>query len=299
MSETHKSNWDDLRFVLAVAEHGSVNAASRALGVNHATVLRRVAAFEEAHGSPIFERSAQGYAVFPDKMGLIGAVRDAASAMHRVSQMSRVPEGRGLSRVQVTSTDSLCTFLLPRLAPELGRTGVAMEISSSNAHLDLGRLRAEVAVRPSPKLPGDLLGTKAAELAISAFAPASGGDGRWLGLSGPLGRVSASEWMSDKALDIDVAGAADSFLALHQLVGAGAGCAFLPTFLGRNDPRLVPLDDEAPTYLVPIWVATHKDLADLPRLDKVRRTLADAIGREADWLAGQADYPGWRPGVSG
>src|SRR5690606_27063288 len=34
----HRENWDDLRYVLAVAEAGSVSGAARALGVNHATV---------------------------------------------------------------------------------------------------------------------------------------------------------------------------------------------------------------------------------------------------------------------
>ena len=37
-------NWDDIRYVIAVADHGSVAAAARALSVNHATVLRRIAA---------------------------------------------------------------------------------------------------------------------------------------------------------------------------------------------------------------------------------------------------------------
>ena len=48
----HSSNWDNLRYVLTVAEHGSLSAAARALGVNHATVLRRVSAFEERGFAP-------------------------------------------------------------------------------------------------------------------------------------------------------------------------------------------------------------------------------------------------------
>ena len=48
------NNWDDIRFVLAVAETGSLNAAAQLLGVTHATVLRRVAAFEARHGKTIF-----------------------------------------------------------------------------------------------------------------------------------------------------------------------------------------------------------------------------------------------------
>ena len=47
-----RENWDDLRFVLAVAEEGTVSAAARRLRVNHATVLRRVAAYEAATGNP-------------------------------------------------------------------------------------------------------------------------------------------------------------------------------------------------------------------------------------------------------
>ena len=59
----HNANWDDLRYVLAVAETGSLSAAARQMGVNHATVLRHVHAFEAAHGGPVFDRTPQGYAV--------------------------------------------------------------------------------------------------------------------------------------------------------------------------------------------------------------------------------------------
>ena len=40
----NNQNWDDIRYALAVSRHGSLNAAATALGVTHATVLRRVAA---------------------------------------------------------------------------------------------------------------------------------------------------------------------------------------------------------------------------------------------------------------
>ena len=41
-------NWDDARMFLAVARTGQLLAASRRLGVNHATLSRRVSALEEA-----------------------------------------------------------------------------------------------------------------------------------------------------------------------------------------------------------------------------------------------------------
>ena len=43
-------DWDDLRYVLAVARHGSAGGAARALDVAHATVLRRIQAIEQDFG---------------------------------------------------------------------------------------------------------------------------------------------------------------------------------------------------------------------------------------------------------
>src|SRR5690242_9671492 len=39
-------DWDDIRYFLAVARHGSTLAAGRALGVNQSTVTRRLAEME-------------------------------------------------------------------------------------------------------------------------------------------------------------------------------------------------------------------------------------------------------------
>ena len=54
-------NWDNLRYVLAVANAGSLASAARLLGVNHTTVLRRVSAFEKRLGQRLFERLPTGY----------------------------------------------------------------------------------------------------------------------------------------------------------------------------------------------------------------------------------------------
>ena len=145
----HKSDWDDLRFVLAVAEEGSLNAAARRLGVNHATVLRRVAAFEELHGAPVFDRSARGYTIRPEKLRLIGAVQEAAAAMQRIEAMGNAAEEGGFTPVRITSTDSLCAHVLPGIVPELAEKGFAVDLSANNDRVDLGRLRAEITVRPA------------------------------------------------------------------------------------------------------------------------------------------------------
>src|SRR3546814_21162377 len=54
-------DWDDVRYFLAVARGGSVRAAAGRLGVNHSTVLRRIAQLEDRLGAHMFERLPSGY----------------------------------------------------------------------------------------------------------------------------------------------------------------------------------------------------------------------------------------------
>lgn len=54
-------SWDDYRYLLAVHESGGVAGAARALGVDKATVRRRVEALEEELGHPLVERKVSGW----------------------------------------------------------------------------------------------------------------------------------------------------------------------------------------------------------------------------------------------
>ena len=58
-------DWDDLRFVLAVARAGSALRAAHALGVNQTTVMRRIAHVEATVGAELFDRQQSGYRLTP------------------------------------------------------------------------------------------------------------------------------------------------------------------------------------------------------------------------------------------
>jgi DNA-binding transcriptional LysR family regulator len=53
--------WSDLRHFLAIARSGSTLAAARSLRVSQPTVVRRIAALEEALGLSLFDRRPSGY----------------------------------------------------------------------------------------------------------------------------------------------------------------------------------------------------------------------------------------------
>lgn len=283
----HSTNWDDLRFVLAVAESGSVSAAARVLGVNHATVLRRIAAFETHHNAVIFERTQQGYAVPPDKLRIIEAAREAAMAMDTVARMIRGNAVPLSGILRITSTDTFCLAVLPPILAQIQAraNGLRVELLCNNAHLDLARLNADISVRPAPKLPDDLRGEAAAVLGFASYLAIAPGNTTWLGLRGTLTRSPAAQWM-DHNLDPDqITGGADSFVILREMAAGLMGRAILPCCLGDADPRLMRTPD-APPMSVPIWVASHADLADAPRLRSLRGQLVEALKGQAALLAG-------------
>ncbi|MBK7991282.1 MAG: LysR family transcriptional regulator [Comamonadaceae bacterium] len=54
-------DWNDLKYLVAVARHQSTTAASRALGVNQSTVQRRLVELERCMGQALVHRHPSGY----------------------------------------------------------------------------------------------------------------------------------------------------------------------------------------------------------------------------------------------
>src|SRR5262245_44615909 len=64
--ELHMFDWEDLRHFAALARENSLSAAARRLGVDHATVARRIGALEAALGLRLVDRRPRSYALTAD-----------------------------------------------------------------------------------------------------------------------------------------------------------------------------------------------------------------------------------------
>ena len=74
-------DWDDVRVFLAVARHGSLRAAGRALGLSQPTIGRRLAAFEATFGGPtLFDRLPEGLRLNAAGDALISVAEELESA---------------------------------------------------------------------------------------------------------------------------------------------------------------------------------------------------------------------------
>lgn len=285
MLKTAQPNWDDVRYVVAVADHGSVAEAARVLSVNHATVLRRIAAFEERQGVRLFEKTRRGYRVLADRASLIEAMREATGALGQVERMIDAERPNLISGVRVTSTDTFCQMVLgPMVAKAARDLGVPIDLISGNAHLDLGRAQADVAVRAAVSLPKDLEGEAVARFRFGLFSSKDGSN-TLLGLSGPPARSVAGDWLREHGGAAMIS--ADSFATLAGLAAHGAGVAILPVCLGDFWPGLHRVGMPGDLPEVTVWVASHVDYARSGRLVRVRKHLGASLKRAEPMLLGQ------------
>ncbi len=166
--------WDDLRYVLAVASAGSLAGAARSLGVNHTTVLRRIDAFEKRLGLRLFERLPTGYVLTAGGEELIAAARRIDET---VTTLERKLAGRDLrlsGTVRVTTTDTLMGSILPEILAEFraSHPGIQVEIAVSNLMFNLTKRDADVAIRPANDPPETLVGRRVAKIAFAIYGSA-------------------------------------------------------------------------------------------------------------------------------
>jgi DNA-binding transcriptional LysR family regulator len=99
-------DWDDVRYFLAVARGSSVRAAAEHLGVNHSTVLRRIAQLEERLGAHMFDKLPSGYRLTDAGEEVLGFAEqmEASSNQLETRVFGRDQNVRGLLRVTLAPT---------------------------------------------------------------------------------------------------------------------------------------------------------------------------------------------------
>jgi molybdate transport repressor ModE-like protein len=294
--------WDDLRYVLAVASQGSLAGAARSLGVNHTTVLRRVGTFEKQLGLRLFERLPGGYVLTAGGEELIAA---AGHIDETVTALERRLAGQDLrltGTVRVTTTDTLMGSILPEILAEFRKShpGIQVEIAVSNLMFNLTKRDADVAIRPAKAPSQTLVGRRVAKVAFAIY----GSPGylekhktselnkhHWVGPDDSLADTAVARWMGAQLPDSEITLRADSLLALRQAAQAGLGLAALPCYLGDTVPDLVCVHRPIAEMETALWILTHEDLRHTGRIRAFTEFAAKAFGHRRALLEGAQARP--------
>ena len=201
----HKHRWDDLQFLNAVAEHGSLSAASRALGVNHSTVLRRIVYLEKSNEVQIFDREAAGYTIRPEGRILLGSLKLMQQAADRIERNLALMR-KGISGTfRLSTTDSIANILLPTYLLNLREVypHIRIEVEVSNKRVQMKNPNSEILIRAGAHLEPELHGEKVGVISFGIFGtinylknnPDSEIESHnWLGVKPEFAKTVADGW---------------------------------------------------------------------------------------------------------
>ena len=295
-------NWDDLRFLLALRQAGSLAAAARLLKVEPSTASRRLCSLEAALGAQLAARTPEGLVL--NEAGILASElaltvdRGVNDLLARIGGEDQRPEGV----VKLATTESMAVLLMRGLISLRDvYPKIQIELVISSTAMDLTRREADLAVRLFREVNPTLVARKIGDIGWSVFASTEylerkgitpGPDLALEGLAvvgykDPVSRAPGAIWLAENTQASQVVLSGDSVTSVLSAVRAGLGISALPCFLIPEHPGLVRLTP-AVVAKSEAFVVIPPDHRDTLRVRLVLDALVALFARERALLEGTA-----------
>lgn len=285
-------NWDDLKYVLAVARAGSLASASRDLGVDPTTVGRRIVALESHLSTRLFDRMRDGFR--PTAAGEIAVARAEEMESQALSLETRLSgsDARVEGPVRLTALDGLIDRLvlpaLPRLLTRYPLLNVT--VMSGVKTLRLSRREADIALRLSRPTEPDAVIRTIGPFAMATYCAKDSDFGPvppiismpqepdTAGFTGQIARLFPGSRIAMRA---------NTEGHMVTAVRAGLGVALIDCFIGDSDPELRRYWPEV-VGTADLLAITHVDVHRTPRVRAVIDFLIGLRKEKAELIEGRA-----------
>ena len=285
-------DWSQIQSFAAVARHGSLSAAARAMSSSQPTLSRHIALLEAELGTRLFDRSRGGMALTVTGADLLQHAQTMEGAAARFSDTNAQTDLSGT--VRITASQVVAHFTLPPIIAEIraAHPQIEIEIAASDSTENLLHREADIALRMYRPTQNDVITRHVTDLALGAYAShsyiARKGTPRGLedvpahDLIGYDRSTQIIDGFAAHGLTVDrhaFGVRCDDQAACWQFVLAGCGVGFTQCVVGDADPRVVRLFGPEAAGTLPVWLTAHSDLRRVPRVRLVYDALADALSR--------------------
>ena len=286
-------DWNDLKYLLAVARHQGTAAASRALGVNQSTVQRRLVELERGLGQALVQRHPSGYRLTAFGERLLPLAQQVEQSVAALTQQVEAFQRDVSGVVRITCPEPLVyrlsnSTLLDRFRARY--PALQVEFVTSDKYLDFAKGEVDIALRSGDTEDNALVGRKVGDSLWAVYASPKyiarrgqpngvqdlqGHD--WVGFDDTKARHRAATWLQQVAPKAHIVATNNSVLGVVYSAKAGVGLAALPTALGDAEPDLVRVLGPVPE-LARIWrVLTTPELRHTPRVAALFDFLVDEV----------------------
>jgi DNA-binding transcriptional LysR family regulator len=272
-------DWDDLRYLLAVARARTLAAAARRLGVNQTTVSRRLAIAETAIGARLFKRI--DGTLRPTAAGT-AAIARAAQVEEHIQALAAGIDGDAAAAglVRLTAVPVLINRLIVPALPDFCAASprIELELIAEPRNVNLSRREADIALRLSrPEHGGAMLTRRIGRLDYAVFGPCGkSAELPWIGYEEGLRHLPQARWIAAAAGE-QASACFNDAEGILQAIHAGLGKSLLPCRIADRDPLLQRLDP-AVVLSRDLWMLVHRDTRRQRRIDAVITWLQGVFG---------------------
>ena len=284
-------DWDDLKYVLAIARAKTLSAAGASLGVSHTTAGRRLRAIEEALGVRLFDRTPDGLVVTAPGAEAVEAAEEMEQRVHALEGRVRGHDTRLVGALRVTTMDVFFLRFHEAFTSFARRyPDVELTVTSSNEEASLTRREADVALRMTTSPPEYLVGRRVGRVRFAIYgqdelvAACGGPDAPydafpWLSWDARMNVRFVDEWLAAHAPSARVVMRTDfDSLLLHEAIARGVGVHFLSRADGDADPRLTRIGPADQGFASELWLLTMPDLRANSRVRAFIDHMVEALG---------------------
>ncbi len=293
-------NPDDLLILLTVSRSGKFTTAAQALGLNHTTVSRRIAALEKALGGRVLARAAGGWEVTELGAEAVLVAERVEAAVSTLGASDHAPDPiTGV--VRMTATDGFSAYIAAPAAARLRKDhpGLSLEIVTVTRRALQQRSGLDIEV---------VVGTpqvhRAEAIRLGEYRLGMYASKKYLKDHGtPANPEEMTQhqlvYFVDSMLQVDDLdaprrlvptmrdGLTSTNVFVHvEATRAGAGVGFLPCFMADRHPDLVRLLPEDFAELLPYWLVLRPDSMRRPAVAAVVEALRDETESRREELLG-------------
>ena len=278
-------NWDDLHVLAVLDREGSLAGAARALGINHATVSRRISALEESLGQTLVRRLARSTPLTEKGKEIAAIARDMEQGAQRIERLIHAAQGTLTGRVRLTAPPVLVSEVIIPAMRDLRADHPDLQIVlSANSHIaSLDSGQADLAVRmvePQGKqnIVRRIGSVEFALYGAPEIARLPPQQWRFIAFDETLAHVSQQRWLKEFAGDRPLDLLTGDFHSQFAAVRAGLGVALLPCVMAQPCKELVRVSGEQPAPRS-VWMVIHADLKHAPAVRAVADMLVAAFSK--------------------
>ncbi|MBC3485616.1 LysR family transcriptional regulator [Pseudomonas sp. SWRI100] len=275
-------DWEDLRHFSAFISAGSLSAAAKRLGVDHATVARRISSLEASLQLKLVDRRPRAYALTEQGVRVGEFAEQMLASSFALEHFASADQQAVAGEVVIAAPPALLGSMVARRLGELYKRYPALQLTlvGSKSRASLARREADVAItlaRPTePTLVASLLGHLEYRLYASAAYVRRREPHLYIGYDDSQAKSPQQRWLLEQAAGRPFALHSNDLRIQAQAAAGGVGVACLPGFMAE-EYGLKQACEDARSMSIEIWLAVHEDVRNTPRIKAVTDFLLEQV----------------------